>query len=212
VRPPATGVAHVLRAGPEGLTYLAYGTRDPGDICYYPRSGKINWRGIGLIGRVESLEYRDGEPLFLTCTAWRELAGRRTGETAPLVMTDRGPGPESAAWDRVESTRLAAQVDESEAYPAEQLRLLSEQGLMGLYIPEAYGGAGLGAEQACHQARRPLGIAAGAGELPIIRDPEESWYLRQERDGLIIGPYERAGHPWAIDGVPPAVGGLPPHP
>src|SRR4029079_18375308 len=24
-------------------------------------------------------------------------------------------------------------------------------------------------------------IAAGAGELPIIRDPEESWYLRQER-------------------------------
>jgi len=45
-------------------------------------------------------------------------------------------------------------------------------------------------------------IAAGAKELPIIRDPEESWYLRQERDGYIIGPYEKAGHPWAIDGVP----------
>ena len=44
---------------------------------------------------------------------------------------------------------LAAQVDESEAYPAEQLRLLSEQGLMGLYIPEAYGGAGLGALAFC---------------------------------------------------------------
>ena len=26
-------------------------------------------------------------------------------------------------------------------------------------------------------------VAAGAPELPIIRDPEESWYLRQERDG-----------------------------
>lgn len=39
-------------------------------------------------------------------------------------------------------------------------------------------------------------------ELPIIRDPEESWYLRQERDGAIIGPYERGGVPWSVDGVP----------
>jgi alkylation response protein AidB-like acyl-CoA dehydrogenase len=44
---------------------------------------------------------------------------------------------------------LAAEVDESEAYPTEQLRLLSQQGLMGLYIPEAYGGAGLGALAFC---------------------------------------------------------------
>jgi alkylation response protein AidB-like acyl-CoA dehydrogenase len=44
---------------------------------------------------------------------------------------------------------LAAQVDETEAYPAEQLRLLGQQGLMGLYIPEAYGGAGLGALAFC---------------------------------------------------------------
>ena len=44
---------------------------------------------------------------------------------------------------------LAAQVDESEAYPAEQLRLLSQQGLMGLYVPESYGGAGLGALAFC---------------------------------------------------------------
>src|SRR6266404_2327216 len=44
---------------------------------------------------------------------------------------------------------LAAQVDETEAYPAEQLRLLGAQGLMGLYVPEAYGGAGLGALAFC---------------------------------------------------------------
>ncbi|MEZ5774457.1 MAG: FAD-dependent oxidoreductase [Hyphomicrobiaceae bacterium] len=49
-------------------------------------------------------------------------------------------------------------------------------------------------------------IAAGAPELPIIRDPEESWYLRQERDGFIVGPYEAAATPWAVDGVPPAFG------
>ena len=49
-------------------------------------------------------------------------------------------------------------------------------------------------------------IAAGAPELPIIRDPEESWYIRQERDGLIVGPYEKNAQPWSVDGVPPGFG------
>ena len=43
-------------------------------------------------------------------------------------------------------------------------------------------------------------------ELPIIRDPEESWYLRQERDGFILGPYEKQAQVWSVDGVPPAFG------
>jgi uncharacterized cupin superfamily protein len=60
-RPAGTGVAHVLRAGERGLTYLAYGTRDPGDVCYYPRSNKISFRGVGVIARLERLEYWDGE-------------------------------------------------------------------------------------------------------------------------------------------------------
>ncbi|MCV2865055.1 GcvT family protein [Albidovulum sediminicola] len=49
-------------------------------------------------------------------------------------------------------------------------------------------------------------IAAGLPELPMIRDPEESWYVRQERDGLILGPYEKNAQPWSIDGVPPDFG------
>ena len=49
-------------------------------------------------------------------------------------------------------------------------------------------------------------IQALERELPIIRDPEESWYLRQERDGFIVGPYEKNGKPWSIDGVPPEFG------
>jgi len=61
-RPPGTKVAHAFRAGTNGLTMLLYGTRKPGDVAYYPRSRKIYWRGVGLIGRVESLEYADGEP------------------------------------------------------------------------------------------------------------------------------------------------------
>lgn len=58
---PGTGRAHVFRAGDAGLTYLAYGTREPGDICYYPRSNKIALRGIGVIARLERLDYWDGE-------------------------------------------------------------------------------------------------------------------------------------------------------
>ena len=60
-RPPGTGVAHMFRAGEDGLTYLAYGTRHPGDVCYYPRSNKIAFRGVGLIARLEQLDYWDGE-------------------------------------------------------------------------------------------------------------------------------------------------------
>jgi uncharacterized cupin superfamily protein len=60
-RPPGTGVAHMFRAGAGGLAYLAYGTRDPADICYYPRSNKIAFRGVGVIARLEQLEYWDGE-------------------------------------------------------------------------------------------------------------------------------------------------------
>ena len=60
-RRAGTGVAHVLRAGEAGLTYLAYGTRDPGDMCYYPRSNKVAFRGLNLIARLEGLDYWDGE-------------------------------------------------------------------------------------------------------------------------------------------------------
>jgi hypothetical protein len=31
-------------------------------VCYYPRSNKIYWRGVGLITRLEPLGYDDGEP------------------------------------------------------------------------------------------------------------------------------------------------------
>jgi uncharacterized cupin superfamily protein len=61
-RPPATRIAHSIVGGPDGITYLVYGTREPNDIAYYPRSNKINFRGIGLIARLDHLDYYDGEP------------------------------------------------------------------------------------------------------------------------------------------------------
>jgi uncharacterized cupin superfamily protein len=58
-RPPGTGVSHGFRGGDGGLTYLAYGTREPGDLCFYPTSSKI--AVDGAIFRVEPLDYWDGE-------------------------------------------------------------------------------------------------------------------------------------------------------
>jgi uncharacterized cupin superfamily protein len=61
-RPAGTGVAHTFRAGAgEELTFLAYGTREPGDLCYFPRSGKVALRGLGLIARLQTADYWDGE-------------------------------------------------------------------------------------------------------------------------------------------------------
>ena len=61
-RPPGTGTSHHFIAGDDGCTMLVYGTRKPNDMCFYPRSNKIAWRGLGVIGRVEHLDYWDGEP------------------------------------------------------------------------------------------------------------------------------------------------------
>jgi uncharacterized cupin superfamily protein len=60
-RPPATGVAHSFEAGDDGLVLLAYGTRASGDMCWYPDSQKIAFRALRVIGRVEPLDYWDGE-------------------------------------------------------------------------------------------------------------------------------------------------------
>lgn len=60
-RPPGTGRAHDLRAGPDGMRLLAYGMRRPNDICFYPRSGKISFRGVGVIGTIQQIPYWDGE-------------------------------------------------------------------------------------------------------------------------------------------------------
>ena len=44
-RPPRTRVGHAFRAGTGGMKLLAYGTREPNDIAWYPRSKKVYFRG-----------------------------------------------------------------------------------------------------------------------------------------------------------------------
>lgn len=63
VRPAGTGVAHAFRAGSAGMTLLAYGERRPEDVVYYPRSGKLSFGGLGVMGRLQRVsDYWDGEP------------------------------------------------------------------------------------------------------------------------------------------------------
>jgi dimethylglycine dehydrogenase len=43
-------------------------------------------------------------------------------------------------------------------------------------------------------------------EMPVVRDPEASFYVREEASGLIVGPYERNPKPWCAQGIPPSFG------
>ncbi len=60
-RRAGTGVAHTFRAGADGMRVIAYGQRRGDDMTYYPRSNKIAFRGVGVIARLEQLDYWDGE-------------------------------------------------------------------------------------------------------------------------------------------------------
>ncbi|HVO48833.1 MAG TPA: FAD-dependent oxidoreductase [Steroidobacteraceae bacterium] len=42
----------------------------------------------------------------------------------------------------------------------------------------------------------------GMERLPLLRDPDVSFYLRQERHGLLLGPYEWQATPHWLDGIP----------
>ena len=44
----ATAVPHSITPGEHGITYLVYGTREPGDNVYYPTLGQVLLRGLGV--------------------------------------------------------------------------------------------------------------------------------------------------------------------
>jgi dimethylglycine dehydrogenase len=45
-------------------------------------------------------------------------------------------------------------------------------------------------------------LSGPTAELPVLRDPEHSYYVRQEGEGLLVGAFERAPLTWALEGVP----------
>ncbi len=46
----------------------------------------------------------------------------------------------------------------------------------------------------------------GNPEMAVLRESDASYYMRQEADGLILGPYEKGAPCWALDGVPEGFG------
>jgi uncharacterized cupin superfamily protein len=60
-RPAGGRIGHAFRGGDDGMELLLYGTRDPNDVCFYPDSNKLFFRGLGVITRIEQLDYLDGE-------------------------------------------------------------------------------------------------------------------------------------------------------
>jgi dimethylglycine dehydrogenase len=48
----------------------------------------------------------------------------------------------------------------------------------------------------------PALIARAPARLPLVRDPDVSYYLRQERHGLLLGPYESRGRAHWLEGLP----------
>ena len=43
-------------------------------------------------------------------------------------------------------------------------------------------------------------------ELAVLRESDASYYMREERQGFILGPYEKGAPAWAVDGVPDSFG------
>jgi len=59
-RPAGTGIAHAIKPGEQGITYLAYGTREPNDMCFYPQSGSVSLRGLGIALRSPEIDFLPG--------------------------------------------------------------------------------------------------------------------------------------------------------
>ena len=49
-------------------------------------------------------------------------------------------------------------------------------------------------------------LAAAHPEMPVVRDTEASFYVREEGGGLLVGPYEANPKPWAATGIPSSFG------
>jgi alkylation response protein AidB-like acyl-CoA dehydrogenase len=64
----------------------------------------------------------------------------------------------------------AAHVDETEDYPAEQMKLLAQHGLTGLHIPEAYGGSAVGALAFCLAGEEVAAACATTSTIFLVNN------------------------------------------
>ena len=69
--------------------------------------------------------------------------------------------------------------------------------MVGQYLPDRLDVASISRHRADRRTR-----GTRAEKLPLLRDPDVSYYLRQERDGLLLGPYEWKATPHWLDKIP----------
>jgi alkylation response protein AidB-like acyl-CoA dehydrogenase len=65
---------------------------------------------------------------------------------------------------------LAARVDETEEYPAEQVKFLGEQGLLGMHIAEEFGGTGMGSLAFCLAAEEIAWACAATATIFLVQN------------------------------------------
>lgn len=58
-RPAGSGVAHAFRAGDRGMSILMYSDKHSDDMCFYPRTGKVAIRGLGIVVKPELTTFWD---------------------------------------------------------------------------------------------------------------------------------------------------------
>src|SRR4029450_3730501 len=106
---------------------------------------------------------------------------------------------------------VAAHHDETETYPEEPMRLLGQQGLMGIWIPEAHGGSDLGAlavalvaeeiAWACAATATNWGASA-LGSYPILlagSEEQKGRYLPRIATGELLAAYSLSEHHTGVD-------------
>jgi dimethylglycine dehydrogenase len=120
------------------------------------------------------------------------------------------------ARDKGAQVRRFTKVTALERLPSGEWKVTTNKG--EIVCEHVINAAGYRAGEVMAMLGRPLPIVAmshqylvteaipdlqGRGEkLPLLRDPDISYYLRQERDGLILGPYEAKATVHWQEGIP----------
>jgi alkylation response protein AidB-like acyl-CoA dehydrogenase len=96
---------------------------------------------------------------------------------------------------------FAAQVDEAESYPREQLQVLADHGLMGVYAPEAYGGTDMGVLAFCVAVEEVARACASTALILLVQfvaahplitagsEEQKRRYLPRLADGQITAAF-----------------------
>jgi alkylation response protein AidB-like acyl-CoA dehydrogenase len=119
----------------------------------------------------------------------------------PLTDEQRMVRDLARALAREKIAPVAARHDEAESYPEDVMRLLGQQGLMGVWVPAAYGGSDLGslavalvAEEiawACAATATNWGASA-LGSYPIVlagTEEQRRRYLPRVATGEVLAAY-----------------------